>query len=374
MNLEQPNNPNHVITTHPELIPNAGQTLGANETLLVQELGGDNGIARRTEQTLQVGGVEVSGIPSLVVKVGDEQTHIDIYVLDLRSKPSTRTDRNGNAIRDFGSDNGSPVAVAGDFALVSPSQDGESMQIRALYPGARWNIGRNHGSLGSDGHAPDTVSRDHCMIGLDENGGLIIENHDPSNQTTAFRPEAAGPVSTEEAVKLLSYADVLEGDQAQSAIAYTEQNPAGQKYTEALIKMSEEVGTQEVLDTAASLRKLYTHEMEKLGLQSSKYGESLSWAVWDLAKQRYLAEHPEESDSEYTLGDPLAKDEAAAKVLDDIVDRHLGWEYAQQYQQDQTTPATVRRAALHVIAHGERNASGQLRSKELTRLGRTLLI
>lgn len=30
---------------------------------------------------------------------------------------------------------------------------------------------------------PDTVSRDHCAVGLDENGRLILENHEPTNTT-----------------------------------------------------------------------------------------------------------------------------------------------------------------------------------------------
>ncbi len=49
-----------------------------------------------------------------------------------------------------------------------------------LEPGQMVSIGR--GEVGQE-NLPDTVSGDHCAIGLDENNNLMIENHQPTNYT-----------------------------------------------------------------------------------------------------------------------------------------------------------------------------------------------
>jgi len=53
-----------------------------------------------------------------------------------------------------------------------------------LVKGQMWGIGR--GFEGQD-MLPDTVSGDHCAVGLDENNRLVIENHNPTNFTSARR-------------------------------------------------------------------------------------------------------------------------------------------------------------------------------------------
>lgn len=63
-------------------------------------------------------------------------------------------------------------------SLVIPTKDGSV--VIDLENGVMHEIGR--GVKGLENMA-ETVSRDHCSIGLDELGNVVIENHEPSNAT-----------------------------------------------------------------------------------------------------------------------------------------------------------------------------------------------
>ena len=63
-------------------------------------------------------------------------------------------------------------------SLVIPTKDGSV--VIDLENGVMHEIGR--GVKGLENMA-ETVSRDHCAIGLDELGNVVIENHEPSNAT-----------------------------------------------------------------------------------------------------------------------------------------------------------------------------------------------
>jgi hypothetical protein len=70
-------------------------------------------------------------------------------------------------------------AVRQDMLVVRGSGSPRVFTAR-LEQGQKWGIGRRF--EGQD-MLPDTVSSDHCAIGLDEQGRLLIENHEPTNYT-----------------------------------------------------------------------------------------------------------------------------------------------------------------------------------------------
>jgi hypothetical protein len=60
--------------------------------------------------------------------------------------------------------------------LISASDNNMPLLKGQLAPGQQFNIGRG---LLNQQHLPQTVSREHCVIGLDLRPWLTIKNHDP---------------------------------------------------------------------------------------------------------------------------------------------------------------------------------------------------
>jgi hypothetical protein len=73
------------------------------------------------------------------------------------------------------------------------------------------------------------------------------------------------------------------------------------------------------------LRVTYDNEMRRLRLNPSPWGKDDSWICWDLAKQTYyfLNKDPSGVDNQYRVADPLSDEQ----VRDEIVSRHIGWEF-----------------------------------------------
>lgn len=75
-------------------------------------------------------------------------------------------------------DQGQPDAKL--LVIDSPHPDEPHTITLSLRAGELWGVGRKF--EGQD-KLPDTVSGDHCAVGLDEQGRLVIENHQPTNAT-----------------------------------------------------------------------------------------------------------------------------------------------------------------------------------------------
>ncbi len=73
-----------------------------------------------------------------------------------------------------------------------------------------------------------------------------------------------------------------------------------------------------------NIRNDYNKIMNKIGILSSSAGASDSWIYWDLGKQSYLSEHPDESNKNYNLANPFNTENQ--DIINDIVNRHVGWE------------------------------------------------
>ncbi len=180
-----------------------------------------------------------------------------------------------------------------------------------------------------------------------------------------------------EANIFLSYPDVLEGQQLRDSLEYVATNPSAKKYSEALVKLSELYDGNEVLYLATQLRDGFLGDAKELGLEPSLYGKSQSWALWDIAKQYYLSEHPEESNADlYELGNPFNPSRKYDKIRGQIVYRHLGWEYERALKDPdfKPTPLDTGTSELitRLIAEGERNETGQLSSYVLSDIGEAL--
>ena len=201
-------------------------------------------------------------------------------------------------------------------------------------------------------------------------GNVALESTEEA-QTTGISPD--------EANDLLGYGDVDFTPEEAQLVADSEQDPEKsaqkRKYVDALINMAEQYGKDAVLQTAENIRNACFEELDRLGLQPSKFGRSITWALWDMAKQRRLFEYPTESHPDYELGNPMADDEWGAKIRQVIADRHVGWEYDAATGFGNAIDAVAPlgpESANRIILSGQRNDTNQLRSLEYSRLGATL--
>jgi len=99
------------------------------------------------------------------------------------------------------------------------------------------------------------------------------------------------------------------------------------KYSNGLnngMKEKDENGLTLVDKIKNTIRSDYNTIMDKLGILSSPAGASDNWIYWDLGKQSYLSEHPDESSENYNLSNPFNVENN--EIIKDIVNRHVGWE------------------------------------------------
>ena len=114
--------------------------------------------------------------------------------------------------------------------------------------------------------------------------------------------------------------------------------------------------------------------LDILGIPISPYGKSDSWAYWDLGKQQYYYE--QNKYSEPKEDDPYTYAPAVEK-LDEISDRHVGWEFyhAPQEVREQAFQAIedpYYLARTFEVLQNDPKADGQLASYEYAELGKVL--
>ena len=133
--------------------------------------------------------------------------------------------------------------------------------------------------------------------------------------------------STEEEIiiEYLAYQDVLQGESKDSTLqfslkkGYSSWNKAKALKELALIYSDNKI-VQVVGLLIEKLNKIFD-SIDHKNLQ--KHTISNTWAYWDIGKQYYLLNHPNESDlSYYLLGNPIESEE----IQIEIVSTMLGWE------------------------------------------------
>lgn len=179
----------------------------------------------------------------------------------------------------------------------------------------------------------------------------------------------AVPLNT--AVQLLSYWDMPISDERKAELeSYTLNSPNGRKYAQTLVELFAEYGIQTLQDFSLQAIDQMRDELDYRGLAPSMYGESISWFLWDVAKQAYYDRHPKEADPEYTIGNPMVE----ISKLDEIVDRHLGWEIYSQYQaasnkEEFITSHDLVDDKIRNLLIRQPKPNGTLSSKDLAKLG-----
>lgn len=125
-----------------------------------------------------------------------------------------------------------------------------------------------------------------------------------------------------EKIALFTFADVLPRDEALAAAKEARAQPVVDKYLGSLNNMFDQYGMPAVLTTAARARQACLDTLN--GTEVSPFANSLSWAIWGMAEQRYVHDHPEEAQAGDIHGDPMTD----MVMMDKIVARQVAWEQA----------------------------------------------
>jgi hypothetical protein len=241
-------------------------------------------------------------------------------------------------------------------------------------------------------HRPDSIAR-FRIDPIDENEAIESAYKQFSDEQKLGKTideaeltddQQAEVLETEKAIELLSYADVLSEEEKAAAIEYTKTSPNGLKYVEELQALVQERGLERVMETAKRIKAECVVDLHSIGITPSKFGNSISWALWDIAKQSYYFKHPEERSEDYdadshviptdmVAADPLGKGYNSERKRTEIVDRHIGWEADLALNESRFPEHVLKQDIAEDIAkNGERNETGQLKSFELARYGRRL--
>jgi hypothetical protein len=107
----------------------------------------------------------------------------------------------------------------------------------------------------------------------------------------------------------------------------------GKKYIKALQAMVEEVGKDGLNNMAEDILLQYRTTLHTLGIRPLPEDRSMSWVFENLAKRRYLSEHPDEIDANGSekgleINNPAGSSAAAILTRRNIVDRRVGQAYA----------------------------------------------
>ena len=125
-----------------------------------------------------------------------------------------------------------------------------------------------------------------------------------------------------------SYSDAMEltDDEKSQILEKTLKNNSAKKYAKILLKLKNQ-GLMPRVDNL--VREIFAKTITQLtsySVNPRPYTYSNSWVYWDIAKQIYYLDNPGESNSNYLLANPLESPEK----IQEIIDRHIGWEIYSQ--------------------------------------------
>ena len=150
----QSSSPNQVRHLTPEEV-GAGVVLGQEEVIAFDIAPNPSGVRRQFDLAE---GRPIEGAQIVAeLHFGGEQTYALGQVINTEDAPDEQR-----------------------YGLLLSSPTDKAPKFIPLYKGQLMGIGR---SMWGQEDLPTTVSRDHCAVGLDQDGRFVVENHNPSNMT-----------------------------------------------------------------------------------------------------------------------------------------------------------------------------------------------
>lgn len=139
-------------------------------------------------------------------------------------------------------------------------------------------------------------------------------------------------LSLEDAFEVLSSPDLHDDAKVKEKAKKLKKNVLAIKVAKSLQDLIAEHGTTAVNELAEKMKSDYLKVATQLGLElKEEQAESISWALWDLAEQRYYALHPDEAGAErqtdkygIKVGDPMGSPRESKRKQREIVDIEVG--------------------------------------------------
>jgi subtilisin-like proprotein convertase family protein len=177
----------------------------------------------------------------------------------------------------------------------------------------------------------------------------------------------------------LSYQDAEIGDQEKEKLLQTNfgyLNKSATNYAGALIEIWKKHDKHTIEKAVNDLLGQVSSILKKLGISSRAYGESRTWAYWDIAKQYYYVLNPDEADPKYTVADPVED----SNKFEEIANRHIGWEVYAAFKQgeekeflNRLDPEDLHFNEINLLLNKEPKKDVEtLGSKDLSELGRLI--
>lgn len=129
--------------------------------------------------------------------------------------------------------------------------------------------------------------------------------------STPTPPVEAPPRDVEYYRQRMNYSDV-------SGKPDTPISDSGMKYAEELTKQD----SSKVDALVQQMRDMFSSAMSGIGQAPSAAGKSESWATWDIGKQLFMNQNPDQSSDKYKLGNPMQD----PKLVLQMVQRMVGYE------------------------------------------------
>lgn len=164
---------------------------------------------------------------------------------------------------------------------------------------------------------------------MEEDEEEVMESFDEQDRFREEKEQIEPEESSEEKINQIildffTYKDSHElSDEEKEIIEMnTLKSESAKRYANIIFKLEKENKLEEVKRVskeifAKTITKLNEYEVEPL-----PFTYSLSWAIWDIVKQIYYLENPQETTDKYILENPLESEEKQQE----IIDRHIGWE------------------------------------------------
>ncbi len=231
-------------------------------------------------------------------------------------------------------------------------------------------------SIASNPLLEDTVSMqvriDEQVRNMSHQKRRVIPTYTNSGRTTVTTPQEPSVLGVEEIItKYLSYQDAdLSNEDKKSSLKASLALPSAQKYAKVLQRLDDS-SMRQVIELAVSLEKECSKYLAILGVTPSPYAQSRTWAIWDIAKQMYMMDHPEQTDvTRYNIGNPLQD----GTIRFDILDRHLGWELENSFWEpnDSGLEGDDFQKEIDLIYLRNPHEDGTLPSSDYTALGKAV--
>lgn len=175
----------------------------------------------------------------------------------------------------------------------------------------------------------------------------------------------------------LSYQDCpeLSDETKRDILKKTLESKSARRYAKILFEEKKKGNFEKIENLSRTLFANTLNDLHKYQIKSLPYSLSVSWVMWDIAKQIYYIKNPLDTDEKrYKISNPLDDEEKQIE----IIDRHIGWEVYSQITSGELdtflnkfqNPVYRKRMVEFMIMKPNENKS--LPSDKLAELGKTV--